>query len=134
MRKYFEDDGDRLRFECLWGRGILPASLRFSMPPLSVDDVKPIQSPEFDILANQSCRFYTDGSGGPRWVPKDCKVAGSSAATLRLHSTEMMLVVDRVGLVVAPTPGQQTVPRAELWGGNSRGKDCSLWQLHHAEG
>lgn len=70
---------------------------------------------QFPRLALPTASRAVRSSGGPRWVPKEAKRVGSAAATLRLQVTDDQVHITDVGLVVAPAPGNPTVPRAELW-------------------
>ena len=104
MRRLF--DKQHAGLECLWGRGILPASLVQEVPRLRMEDIEPVATPGFSELVEQQKEAFTDGSGGPRWVPQASKRAGSAAATIRAHTVGDKLRIDNVGILVAPAPGK----------------------------
>ena len=102
-------------WECLWGRAILPSCLVGAAPPLSPEEAEPTRTPGFVDTFRRRKAGFTDGSGGPRWVPHASKRVGSAVATVRVRTAENRVCVDEVGIVAAPAPGRATVPRAELW-------------------
>ena len=62
--------------------------------------------------------LFSDGSGGPRWAPQPLTQTGSGAAAIKIdhskrRSPEDAPIISGLGLVFSPTPGAQTVPRAE---------------------
>ena len=113
MRKLFDERYAHL--ECWWGRAILPAGLSAEPQRKTVDDVSTITTPGFAELMTTLRNAYTDGSGGPQWVPKSIKSMGSAVATLSLSNSPDKLTVRDVGISISAVPGRQTVPRAELW-------------------
>ena len=114
MRRLFDER--YARFECLWGRGILPAALIGEMEHYAADNVHMVSSPAFLDLVAKRAEAFTDGSGGPRWVPTLAKQTGSAVATVGVRSTGATAVaVEDVGLQISRTPGRPAVPRAELW-------------------
>ena len=113
MRKLF--DKRYAHLECWWGRAILPAGLSAEPQRKTVDDVSTITTPGFAELMTTLRNAYTDGSGGPQWVPKSIKSMGSAVATLSLSNSPDKLTVRDVGISISAVPGRQTVPRAELW-------------------
>ncbi len=113
MRRLF--DTEYQRFECLWGRAILPASLVAQDPQLQPHDIEASSTPAFESSLGRQLQAYTDGSGGPRWVPKPASRVGSAVATVQVDTANEGLCITDVGLQIAPAPGRATVPRAELW-------------------
>ena len=104
-----------VELECLWGRGILPANLLPATPRVAPGDIETVSTPNFVSLASEQLKHFTDGSGGPRWVPQATKCVGSALATVKLREDGETLTVEDVGLMIAAVPGRPTVPRAELW-------------------
>ncbi len=109
--------GEIRRYECLWGRAIVPKSLCDPGPPLTLTNTRRVQAPEFPAVAGESRTIYTDGSGGPNHAPKGAPAAGSGLAAVAWDdaSGRQPPVVRNVSIAAAAVPGKQTVPRAELW-------------------
>ncbi len=101
--------------ECLWGRGILPACVGVGSAALQAEDIVPACTPAFHEIAARRAAMYTDGSGGPRWVPHSAKRVGSAAGTVQVSTERGQLRVSDVGILIAPAPGKPTVPRSEVW-------------------
>ena len=112
MRRLF--DAQYAHLHCLWGRAIVPAELLSRCSRAQADDIEPLRTPGFDAAAADA-QLYSDGSGGPRWVPTSTRCAGSAVATVELRTVGPDIVVSNVGILVAQAPGRPTVPRAELW-------------------
>ncbi len=113
MRSLF--DSEYVDLQCLWGRGILPAKLLANMTRGTSDSIQAVATPGFQELVKEHCEAYTDGSGGPRWVPASAQVVGSAVATLKVRVEQNEVCVADVGVLIATAPGRPTVPRAELW-------------------
>ena len=64
----------------------------------------------------ENATVATDGSGGPRWIPKHVRKAASAVSFVSFDSKEQGEATCRdVAILMAALPGKQTVPRAELW-------------------
>ena len=113
LSKFFGADLSHL--ECLWGRGILPSQLSVAAKALTPDSIESRATPGFHDQLGSQGRAFTDGSGGPRWVPAAARQTGSAVATLSVRRSHQRESVEGIGLLVAPSPGKPTVPRAELW-------------------
>ncbi len=109
--------GEIRRYDCLWGRAIVPKSLCDPGPLQTPSDVRRVQAPEFPVVAGASRTIYTDGSGGPKHAPKGAPAAGSGLAAVTWDDAAVgePPVVRDVSIAAAAVPGKQTVPRAELW-------------------
>ena len=105
-------DPDLRYAECLYARGLVPASV------YSTDRVDPEEawmSPSLPTQVKCQGLAYPDGSGGPGWVPKQCAQAGSGLAVLVPEvGPEGVAGFASVAFGGAGVPGRQTVPRAEL--------------------
>ena len=82
-----------------------------------IDDIQSFKTDNFEQLMSTSHMSATDGSGGPEWVPRDIRKVGAAAATIKMHENEgePIKVLD-IAFVASEVPGEQTVPRAELFG------------------
>ncbi len=105
-------------FACLYARGIVPSS--FIKQPNEVEylSAKVWASSNFDQVLAQTGRAYSDGSGGPKDVPRNVSQVSFGAACFDfLLDGPHDFVVSNLEVIGGLVPGKQTVPRAELWGG-----------------
>ncbi len=112
-----EFQGELGRYQCLWGRGILPRSLADIGPRPQPDNIKYRSVGNFDDVVREAGVVYSDGSGGPAHAPRGAPHAGSglAAITWRSGDGQQGPCVAEVALRGAGVPGRQTVPRAETW-------------------
>ncbi len=101
--------------QCLWGRAILPASLRFPGQPVSKEQAEARYTHGFADAFAEPKTVYTDGSGGPRHAPKEAPTAGSGLASIVWGHDHGRPVAKHIHFAHAAVPGGQTVPRGELW-------------------
>ena len=59
--------------------------------------------------------MYTDGSGGPRWVPRRVPSARGAVATVKLDTGCECLRTWEIGILIALAPGRAIWPHVELW-------------------
>ena len=93
----------------------MPAGITPVQQRKTSDDHSATSTPDFTKTLEKLGYAYTDGSGGPNWLPKGAKTTGSAVATMRLSSEPGGLKVHDDGISTSSTPGRQTVPRAEVW-------------------
>ncbi len=117
-------EGETRRYECLWGRAIIPRSLCFPGPVQGPEEVTQYQSCGFTRVVQECRRVYTDGSGGPNYAPKGAPAAGSGMAAIAWEGNldEAQPRVREVAIACSAVPGRQTVPRAELWAATLAGR------------
>ncbi len=112
-----EFDGDLGKYQCLWGRAILPGCLVDPGPEITAERASESMfvSSLFQDLVKEGEAIYSDGSGGPRYAPRGFPVAGSGLAVLKWNELEVGMNLEGLAVAAGPVPGRQTVPRAELW-------------------
>ncbi len=112
-----EFDGSLGKYQCLWGRAILPGCLVDPGPEVTAERAAEGMcfSSLFQDLVKDGAAVYSDGSGGPRRAPRGFPVAGSGLAVLKWDQDEAGRRLQDLAVAAGPVPGRQTVPRAELW-------------------
>ena len=93
LRGMFE--GEFARYPCLWGRGILPAAIIGTSKPVEAEQVRVTATPGFQDMFKSEGKAYTDGSGGPRWVPRAAAKVGSAVAAINILEQEERYLVRR---------------------------------------
>ena len=69
----------------------------------------------FDASFLKSKLGYTDGTGGEADVPTSIRPSGFGAATFTFQIIDGKPVVTDIAGIAGEVPGEQTVPRAEVW-------------------
>ena len=106
--------------QCLWARGILPASRITAL--VGDFEQQHVTIGNFAGAAASCGEVFTDGSGGPQWIVPPLRRVGAGGAAVQLSADPLTsnepIIVQSVGLIFASVPGRQTVPRAETWAGS----------------
>jgi len=103
--------------QCLWLRGILPASMT-DLGDAPSESVFVRTSANMADVMRRSRSSYTDGSGGPRWCPYAAKRCGCGWVALDVEQRGLNpddMCIKDVALAASGVPGAQTVPNAEAW-------------------
>ncbi len=112
LRKEFENT-QLSKYECLWGRGILPRSLIEPEPPPDPDEVRPRAAGNFENALKSADVADSDGSGGPASAPQSSPMVGSGLAAAHWMEDANGLTLQEAAVLSSPAPGQQCVPRAK---------------------
>ena len=104
--------------QCLWMRGLLPRGMAKMMEGPSIIDAMVWESPGFIDTINRSQFGYCDGSGGQGDIVKLLRPSACGMATFDLIIEGGVPTATNIQVLGAETPGKQTVPRSEFWGGN----------------
>ncbi len=76
------------------------------------------ESGNFKEVIERSGRAYSDGSGGPKEVPKEVTQVSFGAVAFDFCILDQLsFEIANLAVIGGQVPGRQTVPRAELWGG-----------------
>lgn len=109
---------------CLWGRGILPASKSSNLR--SEMQERHIILGDLEGATSASGSLFTDGSGGPKWIPEALGRVGAGAASFAVDAAadeQSPGLLKKIGLLFTSVPARRTVPRAETWAG-ARALSC----------
>ena len=102
-------------WQCLYARGIVPESWLVRPDNVEFLDVKMWASTNFEEALNTSGIAWTDGSGGPKKVPRDIAQVAFGAVSFTLTPTgPASFALSHMACLGGQVPGRQTVPRAEL--------------------
>jgi len=102
---------------CLWGRGIVPSTLWNTVEQWPTSGEARLY--RIDVAGDPVATWadadavYSDGAGGPKWVPNCIRQAGAGAAAVTYNDNG---VVTGASILSAQVPGRQTVPRGEVFG------------------
>ena len=106
------------QYPCLYARGIVPGDWLKKPDEIGFLDAKTWESSNFKESLDLSGRAYSDGSGGPKDVPRSItQVAFGATSFCFKQGVGTDYSLDKVACIGGQVPGKQTVPRAELWGG-----------------
>ena len=103
--------------QCLYARGIVP--LDWIEQPDGIDflDAKTWESKGFKDTINSTKFACSDGSGGPRDVPRTVTQVAFGAVSFDFVPTGPDdFELKQLACIGGQVPGRQTAPRAELWG------------------
>jgi len=115
--------------QCLWYRGLLPAGLGTGAPlDLWDHELSTISTTNFESMAkDQQAKIGTDGSGGPSQAAHSRRVA-SAVAFIKFDTDGRG--IQEVAVKASQCPGQQTVPRAELYAVAIAKSACNAPPVH----
>jgi hypothetical protein len=99
----------------LMGAGLAPSVPHRARPPIDADNAHFQSAGDFKAVLNEARAMYSDGSGGPAHAPRSAPSVGSGLAVASWDHSEGSPRVKDIALIAASVPGEQTVPRAELW-------------------
>ena len=75
--------------ECLWGRGIVPATLgTFKKETVYANDLVTNHSENMDEVLARIDLLATDGSGGPGWAPAEARTHASVVVAIQQEKDE----------------------------------------------
>ena len=134
MEQFSKEGGEFAKYECLWGRAIVPASFKQAVPePPSCVGARHATAGDFKDIATDESDIFTDGSGGPTYAPVAAARTGAGYAACAWEETPMGPRVLKVAVGIAEVPEKQTVPRAELWAAakawNEIADSLAKWRL-----
>ena len=99
----------------LWYRGLIPANLLEQPGEVEVYEAQIWKTANFDTVLHQSKMGFSDGTSGQDDVPAMLRPAGFGAATFNFRVVDNMPVIENIQGICGQVPGEQTVPRAEVW-------------------
>ena len=103
--------------QVLFARGLLPRDWLPVSEPAECNEVKMWESVDFSACAKNHVLFALDGSGRSRKTPQTLRQVAFGVATFDMHiGNDTSFTLQQTGYLGGQVPGNQTVPRAELWG------------------